>query len=57
MQEILKTNDSIAFALQTMITLLSSMTYYDQMDQFDKWTQAEVAFFEMLKSLLVLLDF
>lgn len=29
-----------------MITLLSSMTYYDQMGQFDKWTQAEVTFFE-----------
>lgn len=46
MQEILETNGSIAFALQTMITLLSSMAYYDQMGQFDKWTQAEVTFFE-----------
>lgn len=46
MQEILRTNGSIAFALQTMITLLSSMAYYDQMSQFDKWTQAEVTFFE-----------
>lgn len=46
MQEILKTNGSIAFALQTMITLLSGITYYDQMAQFDKWTQAEVAFFK-----------
>ncbi|KAK7700360.1 hypothetical protein SLS64_010968 [Diaporthe eres] len=40
-QDILKTNGSIAFALQTMITLLSSMAYYDQMGRFDKWTQAE----------------
>lgn len=46
MQEILQTNGSIAFALQTMITLLSSMAYYDQMAQFDKWTQAEVTFFK-----------
>lgn len=46
MQEILKTNGSIAFALQTMITLLSSMVYYDQMDYFDKWTRAEVTFFQ-----------
>lgn len=46
MQEILKTNGSIAFALQTMITLLSSMAYYDQMVQFDKWTQGEVTFFQ-----------
>lgn len=29
-----------------MITLLSSMAYYDQMGQFDKWTQAEVTFFQ-----------
>lgn len=29
-----------------MITLLSSMTYYDQMGQYDKWTKAEVTFFE-----------
>lgn len=46
MQEILRTNGSIAFALQTMITLLSSMAYYDQMGQFDKRTQAEVTFFK-----------
>lgn len=45
-QEILKTNGSIAFALQTMITLLSSMAYYDQMGQFDKWTQAELTSFK-----------
>lgn len=44
-QEILKTNGSIAFALQTMITLLTSMAYYDQMGQFDKWTQAELTSF------------
>lgn len=29
-----------------MITLLSSMAYYDQTGQFDKWTQAEVSFFK-----------
>lgn len=29
-----------------MITLLSSMAYYDQMGRFDKWTHAEVTFFE-----------
>lgn len=46
MQEILQTNGSIAFALQTMLTLLSSMAYYDQMGQFDKWTQAEMTFFQ-----------
>lgn len=46
MQEILKTNGSTAFALQTMITLFSSMAYYDQLGQFDKWTQAEVTFFQ-----------
>lgn len=46
MQEILKTNGSIAFALQTLITLLSSMAYYDQMDYFDKWTRAEVTLFQ-----------
>lgn len=46
MQEILQTNGSNAFALQTMITLLSSMAYYDQMAQFDRWTQAEVTFFK-----------
>lgn len=46
MQDILKTNGSIAFALQTMITLFSSMAYYDQLGHFDKWTQAEVTFFQ-----------
>lgn len=45
-QEILQTNGSIAFALQTMITLLSSMAYYDQMGQFDKWTKAELTSFK-----------
>lgn len=29
-----------------MITILSSMAYYDQIGQFDKWTQAELSFFK-----------
>jgi hypothetical protein len=33
-QEILRTGGSIAFALQTMITLLSGMAYYDQVSNF-----------------------
>lgn len=45
-QEILKTGGTIAFALQTMITMLSSMAYYEQMGQFDKWTQAEISYYQ-----------
>lgn len=41
----MRSNGSIAFALQTMITLLSSVTYYHQVGQFDKWTQAELTSF------------
>ncbi|KAK0744387.1 hypothetical protein B0T21DRAFT_88022 [Apiosordaria backusii] len=44
-QEILKEGGSIAFALQSMITLLSSMSYYDQMGQFDNYTMSEQAFY------------
>jgi hypothetical protein len=47
--EILQTNGSIAFALQTMITLLNSMAYYDQMGQFDKWTRAEMTSFKIVQ--------
>jgi hypothetical protein len=46
-QEILRTGGSIAFAMQTMITLLSSMTYYDQMGQFDKSTAANITLFQI----------
>lgn len=45
-QEILKTGGTIAFAIQTMITMLSSMAYYEQMGQFDKWTQAEMSYYQ-----------
>ena len=34
-QEIVQSGGSIAFALQSLITLLSSMAYYDQLGQFD----------------------
>ncbi|KAE9371693.1 hypothetical protein N431DRAFT_441660 [Stipitochalara longipes BDJ] len=34
-QEIIETGGPIAFALQSMITVLSSMAYYDQILQFD----------------------
>lgn len=46
LQEIFKTGGTIAFALQTMITVLSSMAYYEQMGQFDKWTLADLSSFE-----------
>ena len=35
-QEIVQSGGSIAFALQSLITLLSSIAYYDQLGQFDK---------------------
>ena len=35
-QEIVQSGGSIAFALQSLITLLSSMAYYDLLGQFDK---------------------
>ena len=34
-QEIVQSGGSIAFALQSLITLLSSVAYYDQLGQFD----------------------
>lgn len=46
-QEILRTGGSIAFALQTMITLLSSNIYYDQMGQFDKVTEANTTMYQV----------
>lgn len=46
-QEILRTGGTIAFALQTMITLLSGMVYYDQMGQFDKVTAADMTMFQV----------
>lgn len=46
-QEILRTGGTVAFALQTMITLLSGMTYYDQMGQFDKATAANTTMFQV----------
>lgn len=45
LQEILKTDGSIAFALQTMITLLSSMIYHETLSQFQLWTEAELTSF------------
>jgi len=44
-QEILRTGGSVAFALQSLITVLSGMAYYDQMGLFDNSTMAEEAFF------------
>ncbi|CAJ2514122.1 Uu.00g022410.m01.CDS01 [Anthostomella pinea] len=43
-QETLQTGGSTAFALQTAITLLSSMAYYDQIGQFDKLADAQQTF-------------
>ena len=34
-QEIVQSGGSVAFALQSLITLLASMAYYDQLGQFD----------------------
>ncbi|KAK4179161.1 hypothetical protein QBC36DRAFT_323291 [Triangularia setosa] len=44
-QEILGEGGSIAFALQSMITLLSSISYYDQLAQFNNFTMSEQAFY------------
>lgn len=38
-QEIVQSGGSIAFALQSLITLLASMAYYDQHGQFDQKAQ------------------
>ncbi|KAJ4363628.1 hypothetical protein N0V83_009924 [Neocucurbitaria cava] len=35
-QEIVRTGGSIAFALQSLITVLAGLAYYDQLAQFDK---------------------
>lgn len=44
-QEILQNGGSVAFALQSMITLLSSMTYYDNLGNFDKSGEVQLTFF------------
>ncbi|KIW07211.1 uncharacterized protein PV09_02076 [Verruconis gallopava] len=44
-QDIVKTGGSVAFALQSLLTLLSSLAYYDQLGQFDKIDQARQTFF------------
>ncbi|KAH8891460.1 hypothetical protein GQ53DRAFT_746570 [Thozetella sp. PMI_491] len=44
-QEIMLSGGSVAFALQTMLTLLSSMAYYDTAAQFDAVAPADVSFF------------
>lgn len=44
-QEIVTTGGSIAFALQSLITVLSGMAYYDQIAQFDHNQTAEVVYF------------
>ncbi|KAI3321479.1 hypothetical protein HD806DRAFT_502678 [Xylariaceae sp. AK1471] len=46
-QEILRTGGSMAFALQTMITLLSGMAYYDQIGQFDKVAEIRESLYEV----------
>jgi len=45
LQEILTTGGSVAFALQSMITVLSGMAYYDQIAQFNNNQTIEVAYF------------
>jgi hypothetical protein len=44
-QEIVMTGGSTAFALQSLITLLSSMAYYDQIGQFDNSNAVQQTFF------------
>jgi hypothetical protein len=44
-QEILQTGGSIAFALQSLITLLNSMTYYDNLGNFDRSDSVQQTFF------------
>jgi hypothetical protein len=41
----LRTGGSIAFALQSTITLLASMAYYDQLAQFDNSAPVQHTFF------------
>ena len=44
-QEIVGRGGSVAFAIQSLITLLSSMAYYDQIGQFDNIDAVEVSAF------------
>ena len=44
-QEMVSTGASVAFALQSIITVLSSMAYYDQIAQFNNNQTAEVDYF------------
>ena len=44
-QEIVQTGGSVAFALQSMITVLSGMAYYDQILQFDNNQPVQVDYF------------
>ena len=44
-QEIVTTGGSVAFALQSLITVLSSMAYYDQISQFDNLQAADIVDF------------
>ncbi|KAK5659442.1 hypothetical protein OQA88_643 [Cercophora sp. LCS_1] len=45
-QEMLRTGSSMAFALQSMQTILGGMAYYDQLGQFDNTTESTHVFFE-----------
>lgn len=45
MQEILQTGGSIAFAIQSILTLLSSITYYQNLGQFDNNGMVQQTFF------------
>lgn len=44
-QEILQTGGSVAFALQSVLTLLASMAYYDNLGNFNKEAEVELTFF------------
>ncbi|KAL6244524.1 Mitochondrial outer membrane protein iml2 [Rhinocladiella similis] len=45
-QDIIAHGGSVAFALQSLFTLLVSMAYYDQLPQFDKATQVDQSLFK-----------
>ncbi|ROV99087.1 hypothetical protein VMCG_06646 [Cytospora schulzeri] len=47
LQETLLTGGPVSFALQSAMTLLAGMTYYDQMGQFDKVTPADTTLFRV----------
>ena len=44
-QEIIQTGGSVAFGLQSLITVLASLAYYDQLAQFDKIENVEQTYF------------